>query len=328
MFRLKKNVGIILSPSNFGFDTAASTFECVFNEPNEKRFYMFYSGSTNIDWNHISCKASIGVALSQDGINFAKYSGNPVLSVGQIALTPALFTCKGKYWMAFAYKPDQLSGRRLGLAVAENLLGPWIFVKTICMPQMRWEGYDIDAGPSVVSLKDDTFILFYSNVSNKLPYLSFHKILGSNYLHRQIGYVKIKIRDHDVLVEKNLTNPLKKLNGEKSAWNESVFCPGYFSLNDKHYLLPTGSIYSISFPYKQYIGLVESTSPFFEQPLSKRILIDGPKEKAELYPDAKSSLALDTPSPIIREDELWVYYAIMDRADGVWKTGLSIFYIN
>jgi hypothetical protein len=40
----------------------------------------------------------------------------------------------------------------------------------------------------------------------------------------------------------------------------------------------------------------------------------------------KSEIALDMPSPLIKWDELWLYYAVMDRADGIWKTTLSIFF--
>jgi len=47
-----------------------------------------------------------------------------------------------------------------------------------------------------------------------------------------------------------------------------------------------------------------------------------------ILPNIKSEIALDTPSPLIKGDELWLYYAVMDRADGIWKTALSIFSIS
>ena len=56
-----------------------------------------------------------------------------------------------------------------------------------------------------------------------------------------------------------------------------------------------------------------------------RILIDGPREKKKIIPGIKSEVALNTPCPIIRNEELWLYYGAMDRANGVWKTALSIF---
>lgn len=42
-------------------------------------------------------------------------------------------------------------------------------------------------------------------------------------------------------------------------------------------------------------------------------------------PNIKSQIALDTPCPIIKEGKLYLYYAVMDRADKIWKTALTIF---
>jgi hypothetical protein len=49
------------------------------------------------------------------------------------------------------------------------------------------------------------------------------------------------------------------------------------------------------------------------------------EKKEKIIPGIKSEIALDTPCPIIRNGELWLYYSAMDRTDGVWKTALSIF---
>jgi len=57
------------------------------------------------------------------------------------------------------------------------------------------------------------------------------------------------------------------------------------------------------------------------------MLIDGPKEKKHIMPSIKGEIALDTPCPIIKDNSIYLYYAVMDRADGVWKTALSIFFI-
>ncbi|RLI17825.1 hypothetical protein DRO54_10970 [Candidatus Bathyarchaeota archaeon] len=89
--------------------------------------------------------------------------------------------------------------------------------------------------------------------------------------------------------------------------------------------MPAASTYSIGFPYKQYIGLIKDQSPYFLNPTKIGILIDGPKEKGKIISSIKSEIALDTPCPIIRGDELWLYYSAMDRADGIWKIALSIY---
>jgi len=36
-------------------------------------------------------------------------------------------------------------------------------------------------------------------------------------------------------------------------------------------------------------------------------------EKRRIIPGIKSEIALDTPCPIIRNEELWLYYSAMDR---------------
>jgi hypothetical protein len=328
MIELKEHLGVILKPSSQGFDNGASTFCCLFKEPINKDYYLYYTGS-DVKWN----KASIGVATSKDGVNFVKYSGNPLVSVGKESVTPVLFGKKKDYWMIFAFKPNNNAlGRRLGIAVADNPLGPWKFVKQLAKPEARWEGNDIDAGPSVVMLSEAELLVFYSNVSNRSSLWSRARALGSIFgtscWKRQIGLMKLRISEpKNVAEEKWNMNPLSHLNGPKGSWNESLFCPGYFSLGKRHYLVPAASTYSIGFPYKQYIGLFEDSSPFFEHPNFKQILINGPKEK-NLLLNTKGEVALDTPSPIVRGNALWLYYSIMDRADGIWKTALSIFSIT
>jgi hypothetical protein len=73
------------------------------------------------------------------------------------------------------------------------------------------------------------------------------------------------------------------------------------------------------------VGLIEDSTPFFQNPTYERILINGAAEKDDIMLNSKSEIALDTPSALKRLDEIWLYYASMDRPDGVWKTGLSVF---
>jgi hypothetical protein len=315
----KKHRGVILGPSVQNFDSGAATFGCLYKEMNEDIFYLYYTGSIDTVWN----KASIGVALSRDGLNFVKYKKNPLISLGKQSVTPTVFKAKGRYWMVFAYIPKQGRGRRLGIALADDPLGPWEFVKDLIHPTEFWEGASIDIGPSTVKINEETILIYYSNTN------SFSNILfGPRYLRRQIGIlVLIILGNKEIEVRRWSNNPLLHLNSLRGSWNESLFCPGYFNLGNKHYLLPTTSIYSEKYPYKQFIGLFEDISPYFEKPVNKMILIDGPKEKNEIMP-VKSEIALDTPSPILRENELWLYYAVMDRTDRVWKTALTTFIIK
>ncbi len=322
MIKLKKHLGVILEPSSKeDFDSKASTFGSIFYE--DGTYYFYYSGSSDIERK----RASIGVATSSDGVNFTKSHENPLISVGLQTVTPVVFKVKDTYWMVFAFKPNKEQGRRLGLAFAEDPLGPWKYVKELIRPTYDWEGNDIDIGPSVVKLNEEEYLIYYSNASNKGKiYRLLRFISGSRFLRRRISILRLKILSKDeIRVKRWERNPLSHLNGRKGTWNESLFCPGYFRLDDRHYLLPAASMYSVGFPYKQYIGIVEAFSPFFEKIAQKRILINGPLEKKKIMPDIKSEIGLDTPSPLLREDELWLYYAAVDRANQIWKTALSIF---
>lgn len=317
-FKLKKHFGIILEPTQ-DFDAGASTFCCLFKETNERKFYLFYTASVDIQWT----KASIALAESQDGINFHKLG--PILSIGVQSVTPAVFKALDRYYMVFAFKPSKLKGRRLAIAVSDDPRGPWKVVQQLIKPKLEWEGRDIDIGPSIAPLNPNEFLVYYSNVSNKL---SIKQFISRPILHRQIGILKLKILEHEIYFERYPKNPLGHLNGPRGSWNESIFCPGYLHIQDEHYLLPSASTYSIGFPYRQYIGLIKNSTPFFEKPASKDILIDGPEMKSQILPKAKSEIALDTPSPFIRGNEMWLYYSAMDRADNVWKTALSVFQIT
>lgn len=322
MIKLKEHLGVVLTPSDQGFDRFGSTFGCVFQEPHESDFYLYYAGSIDRSWS----KASIGIATSRDGIHFVKYSGNPVISTGRQSVTPAVFKAFDKYWMVFAIKTAWIHGRSLGIAVAEQPLGPWTFVRQLMEPEESWEGGSIDVGPSVVELDDGERLIFYSNVESGI----FSRFpFGERSIRRHIGLLRLKVSGSGGIQSSRWNrNPLGHLNGERGSWNESLFCPGYFRLRDTHYLLPTGSTYSVGYPYRQFIGIVEDSSPFFESPSSVAILIDGPIEKNRILPTARSEIALDTPYPLLSGNEIWLYYAVMDRADGIWKTALSIFLID
>lgn len=309
---------MIIEPSR-DFDAGASTFCCLFEEKNERKFYLFYTASVDNQWS----SASIAVAKSRDGLSFKKLG--PVISIGVQSVTPAVFEAFDRYYMVFAFKPTKSKGRRLAIAVSDDPQGPWKFVQQLIEPEFEWEGKDIDIGPSVVCLNQNEFLIYYSNVSNNF---SLRRLIFGPKIHRQIGILKLRISEHKMHFERFTKNPLSHLNGPRGSWNESLFCPGYLCIKDKHYLFPSASTYSIGFPYRQYIGLMKSSTPFFEKLDFKDILIDGPRMKSQILPKVKSEIALDTPSPLMKGNEMWLYYAVMDRADNIWKTSLSVFQIH
>lgn len=325
MFKLRNHEGVVLEPSTRGFDGGASTWGCTIKDSDDGHYYLYYTGWTDTSWS----EASIGVARSSDGISFAKHSDNPILSVGKKSVTPAVFKAQGRYWMVFAAGMTHIN--RLGVAVAEAPLGPWKFVKYMIKAEEPWEGGTIDIGPSVVRLGNDEHLVFYSNESERQGRL-FRLLLGSpppSHLRRRIGVLRVRVPESgDVRAERWVKNPLAHLNGERGSWRESVFCPGYLELSGRHYLFPASSTYSVGDPYKttpQYIGVIEDSSPLFQNPITIRMVIDGPREKNQILPRVQGEIALDTPCPLMRGQEMLLYYSAMDRADCTWKTVLSVF---
>jgi hypothetical protein len=322
--RTKKHIGVILAPSKRGFDAGASTFICAYKDQEDPDVtYIYYSGAKDRTWSH----TAIGVAISDDGKHFRKLEKvNPLIDGGnrqfnsKESVTPAVVRISNYYYMFFAGSASPYR-RKIGVAYAGDPRGPWEILKVIAKPEKYWEGWSIDLGPTVVKLGERDVLVFYSNVNNKSP---FNLLFGPRYRRRSIGILKIKILGQkSVEALKYEGNPLTLLNGLKGKPNESLFCPGYLSINKKHFLLPTMSIYSIGFPYQQYIGLITGESPFFKCNKTISVLIDGPTEKTNILPEIKSEIALDTPSPIITEDVIYLYYSVMDRYDGVWKTALT-----
>jgi hypothetical protein len=328
----KEHVGPVIQPSRDGFDSGGSAWGCAFVDPDDsKTTYLYYSGSEDTTWT----RTAIGIAVSSDGVSFRKLEDiNPVLE-GQgtefnsgTSITPAVVRIGNRYYMFFAggRKSDsfpRLSRRtRIGMAYADDPRGPWVTSRSIATPKLGWEGLSIDLGPSVVSIGEDEVLAYYSNSLNNLPL----SLLGTNYmkhLRRRIGILKIKVRSpSSVTAHRSAGNPLP-FNGPKGSPGESLFCPGHFLLGNCHYLVPTMSTYSCGFPFRQYIGLIADSTPYFSERTNISILIDGPAEKETIL-GSKDQVAFDTPSPVVRNDQIYLYYSVMDRRNSVWKTALTL----
>jgi len=322
--------GVILDISPGRFDGGAATFATAFvDEEDPHTTYLFYAGAEDTKWSH----TSIGLATSKDGINFRKTDElNPIIEdqrasfCSKQALTPAVTKVGSHFYMVLSGRPSSMGGRRVGVACADDPRGPWRIIGELIRPETYWEGNSIDLGPSITKVNETEFIVYYSNVTNRLP-LSF--VFGPRFLLRKIGILKLNIRSSSNIEAYRFEgNPLQHLNGPKGSWNESLFCPGYLRIQDAHYLFPSASTYSAGSPYKQYIGMITGVSPYFEKPQQIGVLIDGQAEKKEIIPAIRSQIALDTPCPCVRKNKLYLYYAVMDRADRIWKTALTIFNIK
>jgi predicted GH43/DUF377 family glycosyl hydrolase len=86
----------------------------------EGRFYMYYLGQDR------ARRQRLGVAVSDDGVEWSKLRGNPILELGaprafdEIGLgEPAVWIAHDRYWMLYTAR-DRKEHRRLGLAVSND----------------------------------------------------------------------------------------------------------------------------------------------------------------------------------------------------------------
>jgi predicted GH43/DUF377 family glycosyl hydrolase len=80
------------------------------------RYYMYYLGQDR------ARRQRLGVAMSEDGVNWRKLRTNPVLETGEAGSfdegglgEPAVWTADGRYWMLYTGR-DRRENRRMGLA--------------------------------------------------------------------------------------------------------------------------------------------------------------------------------------------------------------------
>ena len=336
------NYGVVLENGSEGkWDAGSAGFCCPFiDETTPSKIFLFYSG-----WGKKALNSKIGLAVSTDGFNFEKVA-DPILEGNKddfcsyYSMTPVVKRIGDYYYMCFAGTSDPTS-RSIGIAYSENVFGPWKIIKQLIKPEKFWEGHHIDLGSAVVELDSKTILLFYSNVSNRNSE-KVYKILTNStllknvfkrksfrfnrrFLQRRLGILKLTIDSPDnISVEKYHGNPIKNLNGKFGEWNESLFCPGYIKIDNIHNLFFTASNYLTG---EQFIGLSSSRSPYFndDEILQYSKIIDGPSPRNNIIEGIKDQIALDTPSPIIFNDKLFLYYASMDRNDNIWKVNLSQF---
>jgi hypothetical protein len=317
--------GAILRPCEDEFDSGGSAFACAFVDKDDAgTIYLYYSGASDKKWTH----AAIGLAVSHDGATFRKLSSlNPILDgrTGEFnsaeSVTPAVVRLRSHYYMFFA--ASSMSGfirhrRKIAVAYADDPSGPWQVLGIVAKPEGFWEGSSIDLGPSVVKLGEDEALLYYSNLPSAISF-------RSGWCRRRVGILKVRVNSpRSIAAERYLKNPLTYLNGTRGSPNESVFCPGYLRLEHEHCLMPSMSTYSVGFPYRQSIGIAWNGSPYFESPDAVAVVLDGEAEAKVALPKARIGIGLDSPSPLVRNGRVCLYYSVLDRQEGSWMTALSI----
>lgn len=298
----REDIGIVLGPSGNEF---SASFASAFKE--DSKTYLFYSCAQKKDFS----VSSIKIAESQDGINFNE--NRTFLITGLSSVTPCVFKHKNRFYMVFA---SGTNGRRLMLASSDNLCDGWIVEKVLAEPRKFWEGHSIDNGTRAFKFEEESrkemvnsfgrFSIYYSNVGRN--WLAC-KLFGTRWFSRKLGILELDISTLGTVATKSALNPLAYLNGKRGSWNESLFCASQFDYGSKKFLVSAASNYSVN-PSRQYIGISEDYGEW-------QILIEAP-----------TNFALDTPCPLVIDDKLYLYYAVMNRKDQVWKTALSIFHLG
>jgi hypothetical protein len=129
-------------------------------------FYLFYLGG------NVSGRMAIGIATSNDGFHFTKFSGNPVLSpddkgFDSFTVGPGIVLKSDSTWLMYYNAQDLATfapGHCAGRATAASMTGPWIKSET---PVISSGGTgEWDAGfiiPStVLKLENGSYMMFYS----------------------------------------------------------------------------------------------------------------------------------------------------------------------
>jgi predicted GH43/DUF377 family glycosyl hydrolase len=114
-----KRIGIVLPPTPGSWDGKSTAAPIVWKE--DGKYYMLYQG-----WSNGSGPRILGLAESEDGLNWVKYKNNPVMFPSAGAWDQGGFECgsllkiDGRYWLY--YTGIGADGKaRIGLATSEDL---------------------------------------------------------------------------------------------------------------------------------------------------------------------------------------------------------------
>jgi predicted GH43/DUF377 family glycosyl hydrolase len=121
-------------------------------------YYMFYLGMDR------ARRQRLGVAMSDDGVNWYKLRGNPILELGEYGGfdekglgEPAVWTSRGYYWMLYTGR-DHNEVRRLGLARSRDGVR-WEKLPMVIAGEQPWDSKVI-CDPSVIASGDRVTVWF------------------------------------------------------------------------------------------------------------------------------------------------------------------------
>jgi len=281
------------------WDEGIATFASVIKD--DDNFKMYYSGRSSND------AGQIGLATSRDGKNWVKYSGNPIVRLGQSgSWDDTMIWCpmvwKEKFYH-MTYTGRNSAGKiQIGYATSTDGIH---WTKNIANPVFNdptW-AHDHTEGWGVIKVED--------------IYLLWYNTLGVT--NRQIG----------VAVSRNLINwtPYRNSPIFSSIHGTDMyhqFCAFPFRYGQFYYLIIPSQDSSIN---HAVFYLYRCKNPYFpkeHRELVKRILTPGHfGEWDDRDMDTPALLTLDITRTTFYQNQFWLYYSAED-GDKRWKEGLVI----
>jgi predicted GH43/DUF377 family glycosyl hydrolase len=198
-----KRIGVILPPTPGEWDGKSTAAPIVWKE--NGKYYMLYQG-----WKDGQGPRLLGLAESEDGLNWTKYGENPVMKTSKGGWDERGFECGSllklddKYWLY--YSGFGVDGKiRIGLAFSEDLKS-WVKYEGNPIldvdPLSSWESHGV-AFPSVVKGTKEYRMIYcgYGPNSMQLGFAtSMDGKLWSKYSHnpvfRQRGWYADSLCEH------------------------------------------------------------------------------------------------------------------------------------
>ena len=125
----------------------------------EQAFFMFYLGEDR------ARRQRLGVARSQDGVNWEKLRTNPILELGAPNAfdnnglgEPAVWTMRGEYWMLYTGR-NRAEVRRMGLAHSRDGV-KWTKLASPVISGDLWWNNQVVCDPSVLVRGDGVDVWF------------------------------------------------------------------------------------------------------------------------------------------------------------------------